>query len=78
MKKIDVKICVGTPCHLMGAEELLNMVKELPQKYQDKYKFSSSHCIESKCNMAPVVKVNDEVYGEMNPEKLRKILDKLM
>lgn len=75
MKKILVKICVGTPCHLMGAEELLDMVKNLPEKYQRKFKFKSSHCIEDKCNMAPVVKINDSVYGEQNPEKLKALLD---
>ena len=76
MEKTKVKICVGTPCHLMGAEELLDMVKNLPAKYQKEFKFQSSHCIEDKCNMAPVVKINDKVFGEQTPEKLRNLLDK--
>ena len=78
MEKITVKICVGTPCHLMGAEELLDMVKNLPEKYQRKFTFKSSHCIEDKCNMAPVVKIDEKVHGEQNPEKLKNVLDKYL
>ena len=75
MPKKEVEICVGTPCHLMGAEELLNMVKDLPARYENNFKFKSSHCINDKCDMAPVVKIDGKVYGEQNPEKLRELLD---
>lgn len=75
MEKIEVEICVGTPCHLMGAEELLDMVKNLPEKYENNFKFKSSHCIEDKCDMAPVIKIDGKIYGEQNPEKLRELLD---
>jgi len=75
MKKTEVEICVGTPCHLMGAEELLDMVKNLPEKYENNFKFKSSHCIEDKCDLAPVVKIDGKIYGEQNPEKLRELLD---
>lgn len=78
MEKLRVEICVGTPCHLMGAEELLDMVKKLPEKYQRKFNFKPSHCIEDKCNMAPVVKIDGQVYGEQNPEKLKSLLDEYL
>jgi len=78
MNKIQVEICVGTPCHLMGAEELLDLVKNLPDKYENEFEFKSSHCIEDKCEMAPVVKIDEEIYGEQNPEKLRDLLDKYL
>lgn len=78
MDKKKVEICVGTPCHLMGAESLLELVKRLPEKYQNEFKFKSTHCIEDNCNKAPVVKIDGEIFGEMTPEKLRDLLDEFL
>ena len=76
MDKIIVEVCVGTPCYLMGARELLDDMQKLKSEYKEKIKVKTSHCIDNRCEKAPVAKVNGEVYENMNPDKLRKIVAK--
>lgn len=74
MKKLTVEVCIGTPCYLMGARELIDDMTELQNEYEDKIKFKTLHCIEERCENAPVVKVDGEIYEEMTPDKLREII----
>ncbi len=78
MDKIKVEICLGTPCYLMGARELIDDMKSLREEHPDKIKLKTLHCIEDRCDKAPIVKVDGQIYEEMNPDKLRKlVLDKI-
>ena len=78
METLDVEICVGTPCHLMGAEDLIELTRELPERYQKNFNFKSSHCIENECQKAPVVRIDGKVYAKMTPEKLKATLKKYL
>ena len=35
-KKIDVKVCLGTTCFVMGASNLQELMDLVPKKYGDK------------------------------------------
>ncbi|RAK07114.1 thioredoxin-like protein [Halanaerobium saccharolyticum] len=74
MPKNTLKICIGTPCHLMGASELLESIAELDQSLRDKIDLKTSHCIDDCCEQAPVVEFNGKIYQDLNPEKLYKII----
>lgn len=74
MSKNILKICVGTPCHLMGAADLLESVENLDQKLRQRIELKTSHCIDNLCEQAPVAEFNGEVYQDLNPEKLYKII----
>lgn len=76
MAKNILKICIGTPCHLMGASDLLESVEELEQSLRKKIKLKTSHCINNCCEKAPVAEFNGKVYQNLNPEKLYKIIRK--
>ena len=69
-----LKICIGTPCHLMGAADLLETVENLDPKLREKINLKTSHCIDDCCEQAPVAEFNDKVYQDLNPEKLYKII----
>jgi len=69
-----LKICIGTPCHLMGAADLMESVEELDQSLRERIELKTSHCIDNCCDKAPVAEFNGKVYQDLNPEKLYKII----
>lgn len=74
MKKVKVEICIGTPCYLMGARELIDGMQELKKEYEDTIELKSLHCIEERCEKAPIVKVNGIIYEEVTYDKLQKVV----
>jgi NADH:ubiquinone oxidoreductase subunit E len=75
-----VKICMGTACHVRGAGEILSAVERklgisAGQTTPDmKFTLERVACFGS-CALAPVVVVNDKVYGNVTPEKALEILE---
>ena len=45
MKKIELKICMGTMCYIMGGAELKDIVETLPQDIQQHVEISFSACL---------------------------------
>lgn len=83
MSKIEVKICMGTTCFVMGASHLQELVEILPAKYPDTVEVSGVPCLslcsdESKYTNAPYVKVNDEIISDATPEKVLKHIERLL
>ena len=78
---MNVKICVGTTCHLMGASTLIESLELLENDLKSKIVIEYAACF-SACQgnfTPPVVKINDEFFGNMTPESLRKlIIDKVV
>lgn len=74
MAQNTLKICIGTPCHLMGAADLLESIAELDQSLRKKIDLKTSHCIDDCCEQAPVAEFNGKIYQNLNPEKLHKII----
>ncbi|MBM3119695.1 MAG: NADH-quinone oxidoreductase subunit NuoE [Chloroflexi bacterium] len=75
-----IKICLGTACHVRGAAGLAkSLERELhiePGKTTPDGKFSLEEvrCFGS-CALAPVIVVDDQVYGNMTTTKTKEILD---
>jgi NADH:ubiquinone oxidoreductase subunit E len=74
-----VSVCLGTACHVRGAERLHDRIKEQPL-IQDggttedrRYTLESVRCIGC-CNLGPVIKVNDDVHARLSPDKVERIL----
>lgn len=76
-----ISVCLGTACYVKGADKIL-------QALEDKLGIKSGECtpdglfsIDScrcvgACGLAPVMMVDDEVYGKMTVDQVDKILDK--
>lgn len=73
-----VTVCRGTACHIRGAPQVLEEIgealnlKEGETSPDLEYTLESVACIGC-CALAPVVKVNYKVYGEMTREKAREL-----
>ncbi len=74
-----LKICLGTACHVRGGDRILDeMKRELGVESggtTDDYKFSLERvaCFGS-CALAPVMVVDDIVYGRMTVAKSKGVL----
>jgi len=76
-----VRLCRGTACHVRGASRILEEVeKQLGIKPGEttedlEYSLETIACFGS-CALAPVMVVDDAVYGRMTPRKVASILGK--
>lgn len=72
-KKFLLEVCVGTSCHLMGAEDVLGAIKRLPQEKQALVELAAVTCLKQ-CGKGPNIRFDGQIYSEMNPEKLTRLL----
>ena len=78
--KYRISVCLGTACYVKGAAEILDKLKERLSidvgECTDDGLFSldSCRCIGA-CSLAPVVTINEEVYGKLVPEDIDGIID---
>ncbi|MBC7217178.1 MAG: NADH-quinone oxidoreductase subunit NuoE [Candidatus Caldatribacterium sp.] len=78
-----IRVCDGTACHVKGSEKVLKAIREyLGLREGEKttpdllFTVETVACIGA-CALAPVMAVDDQVYGPMDEEKVRQILEKL-
>jgi len=77
--KKRVAVCRGTACHIRGAPQILSTVenavglKEGETSDNLEYTLETVACIGC-CALAPCIRINKEVSGEMTPEKAKEIL----
>ena len=81
MAKVNVKVCLGTTCFVMGGSNLQELNDIIPEKYDDKVEISAANClglcsINWEYSKAPYVKVNEEVVSEATVEKVLEAIDK--
>ena len=75
MSKINVKVCLGTTCFVMGSSNLQNLTELIPQKFGDKVEVVGSPCLgvcstNWEYSKAPYVKVNDTIVQEATVDKV--------
>ena len=79
--EIAIAVCLGTACYVKGSGDLINKVTELVgieagQTTPDgRYSLEATRCIGA-CGLAPVLSVNDDVYGRIGPDDVKGILEK--
>ncbi len=79
--KYLIRVCDGTACHVNNSKNLLEIVKdELHLEDDDTtddglFTLQPVACLGC-CSLAPVIMVNDNTYGRLTAQKLRKVLKK--
>ena len=74
-----INVCLVTACFVRGADAIMKEIeKELKIRAGEtsedmKYTLSGLRCIGA-CGLAPVVMVNDKVYGRVEVSEVKKIL----
>ncbi len=74
-----VGVCLGTPCYVRGAQTILDaVIKELGVDVggtteDGYYTLEAIRCIGT-CGMAPVMAFDEDVFGEMNVTKAKRLI----
>lgn len=81
MEKINVKVCLGTTCFVMGSSNLQELIETVPAKYGEKVDVLGVPClglcsIDWEYSRAPYVKVDDEVIYEATVEKVLTAIER--
>jgi NADH:ubiquinone oxidoreductase subunit F (NADH-binding)/NADH:ubiquinone oxidoreductase subunit E len=76
-----VSVCMGTACNVKGAARVLESfervlgVKAGGTTQDRKYTLEAVSCLGA-CSIAPVVKINEEIHGNVQPKDVEKLLAK--
>jgi len=77
----QVGVCMGTACYVRGAQKILDeFAKILDVKVGEttvdgKFTLEATRCLGA-CGLAPVIMINDEVYGRLIPDDVPGIIGK--
>ena len=79
----QIAVCLGTACYVKGSGDILDKIKEklgidVGECTPDgKFSIDATRCIGA-CGLAPVLTVNDEVYGRLGVDDVDDILAKYL
>ena len=79
--KYKIAVCLGTACYVKGSQELVDRISQrlnigVGECTPDgKFSLDATRCI-GDCGLAPVLTVNDDVYGRLTAKDIDGILDK--
>ncbi len=79
--KYQINVCMGTACYVKDSSEILDKFRtrlsiDVDECTEDgRYSLHACRCIGA-CGLAPVVTVNDEVFGKLTADDVDGIIDK--
>ena len=79
--KYNISVCLGTACYVKGAGEIMDKFSEKLGIGADectadgKFSLTACRCIGA-CGLAPVLTVNEDVYGRLTADDVDDILAK--
>lgn len=78
--KYVINVCLGTACYVKGSEKVLQEIERVLGVKADTdptpdglFSVSALRCVGA-CGLAPVMMVNDKVYGKVTPAKAVEII----
>lgn len=79
----EIGVCLGTACYVKGSGDILEKFKQIlgidvgECTPDGKFSLTATRCVGA-CGLAPVVTVNEDVYGRLTADDVQGILDKYM
>jgi len=76
----QISVCTGTACYVKGADKILEEfsrllgISEGETTGDMRFSLGGLRCVGA-CSLAPVVMVNDRVYGSVTPKRVPEILN---
>jgi NADH-quinone oxidoreductase subunit E/NADP-reducing hydrogenase subunit HndA len=74
-----ISVCTGTACHVKGAQRVIDVLGErlgieLGETTEDgRFTLQGVRCVGA-CGLAPVMMIDDEVYGKLDRSRIEEIL----
>lgn len=81
MGKYQVGVCLGTACYVKGSQDILDEVVEVlgtgvgDTSDDGKFSIAATRCVGA-CGLAPVMSINEDVYGRLTVKEVDEILKK--
>ncbi len=78
----NLQVCMGTACYLKGAADIISSLEsqlgiKVGQTTQDgKFSIEAVRCVGC-CGLAPVLVVQEEVFGKLTTKKIPEVLSRL-
>lgn len=75
-----IRVCMGTACHVRGGDDILEKLQSQlnisnGETTEDlEFTLETVACIGA-CGLAPVIMINDETYGRLEPKDIPEILE---
>ena len=79
--EIAIAVCLGTACYVKGSGDILDKITQIlglpagSTTPDGQYSLEATRCIGA-CGLAPVLTINNEVYGKLVPADMEGILAK--
>ena len=79
--KYIISVCMGTACYVKGSQQVLDKLAEVLEIEPGRttkdglFTLNATRCLGA-CGLAPVIMVNDDVYGRLTPDQIPAIIDK--
>ena len=79
--RYEIGVCLGTACYVKGSGDILEKIKSIlgidvgECTPDGRFSLVATRCIGA-CGLAPVLTVNDEVYGRLTVDDVDEILAK--
>lgn len=76
-----IKVCLGTACYVRGGKKIIEKLKdildiEIGETTSDgKFTLEVMRCIGA-CGLAPAITINNQVFKQVNPDKLQSLIEK--
>jgi NADH-quinone oxidoreductase subunit E len=78
-----IRVCKGTACHVSGANSILDAIKQELNLKEDEdttsdmlFTIMEVACLGC-CSLAPVVMIDDDTFGKLTPDSVRKIIKQM-
>ncbi|MBQ2775510.1 MAG: NAD(P)H-dependent oxidoreductase subunit E [Clostridia bacterium] len=81
--KYNISVCLGTACYVKGSQAVLDKISEIigiesgECTPDGRFSLEACRCIGA-CGLAPVITINDEVYGKLTADDMPGILEKYL
>jgi NADH:ubiquinone oxidoreductase subunit E len=76
-----IRVCMGTACYVRGGAKIVKRLTEMlgvevgGTTKDRKFTLEVMRCLGA-CGLAPAIMINDQVYRQVNPDKLNRIIEK--
>lgn len=77
----EIGVCMGTACYVRGAADVLEAFEDKLRiragetTADQRFTIGMTRCIGA-CGLAPVVTVNEDVYGRLTPDRVPELVEK--
>ncbi len=77
-----IRVCVSPPCHISGENDIVKIleeelgIKEGETTPDGVFTLECTSCL-GVCDIAPAMMIDDEIYGNLNRERIKAILSEI-